>query len=116
MGLTSSVSKYSNDFELVVRSTKEMEHLLETKFGAPSGKHGVGLHDKISAARDPKGNALPDRVVRKMRYLVTIRNKLVHEQGFDAIPERGKFAASFTEIEKELRVLAGADEKSCAIS
>jgi hypothetical protein len=30
-----------------------------------------------------------------MRYLATIRNKLVHEHGFDAIPDRPRFIQKF---------------------
>jgi hypothetical protein len=34
---SSSYMKYSNDFELVIRATKDLGRLLETKFGAPKG-------------------------------------------------------------------------------
>ena len=37
-----SYQQYKNDFELVIRSTKDLEYLLETSFGAPSGKQ-VGV-------------------------------------------------------------------------
>ncbi len=48
MGASQSNSylKYTNDFELVVRATKDLEHLLETEFGAPSGRE-KGLNDKV---------------------------------------------------------------------
>ena len=44
---SASYLQYTNDFELVIRATKDLEHLLETRFDAPSGKN-VGLQDKVS--------------------------------------------------------------------
>ncbi len=61
---TSSYLQYKNDFELVIRATKDLEHLLETGFDAPSGKN-VGLHDKISAVQTSHG--LSDDTVKKLR-------------------------------------------------
>jgi hypothetical protein len=65
---TTSYSIYDNDFELVIRATKDLEFLLESEFGAPSGKT-VGLHDKISHAEQRFG--LSPSAVQQMRYLVT---------------------------------------------
>ena len=75
---------------------EELEWLLETHFRAPDGKDH-GLHDKITAARDPQGNPLPSAVVRKMRKLVTIRNALVHDREYNAIDDRAAFARGFDE-------------------
>ena len=59
MGQGASIGRIAataeNDYvELLVRGTKELEHLLETHFNAPSGKL-VGPHDKILATRMPNG-------------------------------------------------------------
>jgi hypothetical protein len=59
-----SYLQYKNDFELVIRATKDLEYLLETGFDAPSGKT-VGLHDKISAVQASHG--LSDDTVKKLR-------------------------------------------------
>ena len=72
--------------------------MLETNFGAPSGKE-YGLHDKITAARY-KGQPLPDDLQKQMRKLVTIRNKLVHDRDFNEIPERPQFVASYDQVRK----------------
>jgi hypothetical protein len=53
-GQSSQISQIKNDFELVIRATKELEWLLEEHFRAPSGKE-FGLHDKITAARTQAG-------------------------------------------------------------
>lgn len=88
--------KEINDFELVIRVSKELEYVLVAHFAA-SGK---GLHEKISSAV-----GLPPALVRRMRYLATIRNKLIHEYGFDALPDRARFLADFNASRAELAAL-----------
>jgi hypothetical protein len=63
--------KCSCDLSLVIFSSKQLEALLETKFGGT----GKGLHEKITSSRD-----LPETLKRKLRRVATIRNKLVHER------------------------------------
>lgn len=85
-----------NDYELVVRTAKELEWILAYYFGA----QGRGLHDKISSVEVSHG--LPPVLCRRMRYLATIRNKLIHERGFDAIPDRPRFMSEFEQSRLEL--------------
>ncbi|KAI2494977.1 hypothetical protein MHU86_19537 [Fragilaria crotonensis] len=112
-----SYLQYTNDFELVIRATKDLEHLLETEFGAPSTKQ-TGLHDKISHAQASAG-LTPD-TVRRMRYLVTLRNKLVHDHEFNSLPDRQYFASSYDQVEKELKMhlskRKGKTGEACTIS
>ena len=110
----SQISRCKNDFELVVRATKELEHLLETHFNAPSGKT-VGLHEKISQARTAQGLPLSESVQKRLRYLVTIRNQLVHDRDVNAIPDRASFAAGFEEVEAELKSLVPSSGTSSCI-
>ena len=109
---SSSYLQYKNDFELVIRATKDLEHLLETGFGAPSGKT-VGLHDKITATQNSHG--LSQETVKKLRYLVTIRNKLVHDHDFNRLPDRAHFAKSYDLVEKELRDKLKGTSSGCVI-
>jgi hypothetical protein len=60
--------------ESVLARTREMESLLEQNYGA-SGK---GLHDKASSVE----GALDTTRVKRIRYIATIRNKLVHEADY----------------------------------
>ena len=118
MGATFSSStsylQYKNDFELVIRATKDLEHLLETGFGAPSDKQ-TGLHDKITHAQNTAG--LSKDTVKKLRYLVTVRNKLVHDYGFNKLDDRDHFARSYDSVEKELQEkLKGKSDGACIIS
>ncbi|RHY42256.1 hypothetical protein DYB28_001400 [Aphanomyces astaci] len=76
-----------NDYELVIKCAKELEYILEAEFGAT----GKGLHEKISAVN----GQLPPQLVKQMRFLATIRNKLIHERGFDRIPDRDHFILQF---------------------
>lgn len=85
MGNTSSYS--SNDYELVIKISKDLEYLLEIEFNA----YGKGLQEKISSISDQ----LPSDLIKKMRYLGTIRNKLIHERGFDKIPDRAVFISNY---------------------
>ena len=105
--------------ELVIRATKELEFLLETHFLPPltmSQDKTIGLHDKISMARI-NGKPLPDHAIRKMRFLVTLRNKIVHDHECNSIPDRPRFVKDFDEVEKSLRELLPDDKGSgCAIS
>ncbi len=85
----------SNDFELAIRSSKQLEHILETEFRC----EGRGLHEKLNNS----GYALSQNLIRSMRYLATIRNKLIHEVGFDEIPDRRYFLQQYEEAYKELK-------------
>lgn len=94
---TSKPIHATNDYELAIKSSKELEYILEGEFEAT----GKGLHEKITSA----ANKCPfsPGLVRNMRYLATIRNKLVHERGFDAIPDRKQFIQRFEASQTELK-------------
>jgi hypothetical protein len=64
----------------VIEYTKEIESVLEKYYGA-SGK---GLHSKLTSVE----NKLDGSIVRKIRYIATIRNKLVHDETFSKLPKR----------------------------
>lgn len=110
---SSSYLQYKNDFELVIRATKDLEHLLESNFDAPSGKT-VGLHDKITAVQN--SHDLSPATVKKLRYLVTVRNRLVHDHEFNALPDRVHFAQSYDSVEKELREKLTGSSRGCVVS
>ena len=91
-----------NDFELVVRMTKELEYLLETHFGAPAEPH-VGLRHKIESARKGRRKKpFSTEVQERMFELVKMRNNLVHKRDCNQIPDKGAFLAAWREVEAEL--------------
>jgi DNA segregation ATPase FtsK/SpoIIIE-like protein len=64
-----------SSIELAIRYCKQIETLLEQQFFA----EGRGLHEKISSVED----VLADDLVRVLRWIATLRNKVVHEDGFE---------------------------------
>lgn len=61
--------------ETVIRLSKKAEHILEKTYDAD----GRGLHEKLSSVE----GKLPLALVKKLRYVATIRNKLVHEYDYE---------------------------------
>ena len=104
MGIVSSfLPNLPNDYEYAIRSSKELEWLLECLGGS-----GRGLHDRLTSIQEQ----LPPRLVRKVRYVATIRNRLVHERGFNAIPDRAAFSSNVNECLSELtRLRAAVDQQ-----
>ena len=85
-----------SDIDLAVTRSQRLEKRLERDFGA-SGK---GLHQKVSSVEE----ALPDGLIKKLRLVATVRNKVVHESG--RIEERPRFLRAADEAERELARLA----------
>lgn len=57
------------------------------------------------------------RVLYDYRYLVTLRNKIVHDHEFNKLPDRVHFAKSYDSVEKELKEkLKGSSASGCIIS
>ena len=84
-----------NDFELVCRVAKELTQRLHA-LGAHSTTNS--LHELITAA------ALSDTLTRELRFLATLRNKLVHEQEFNRLgdDDRAAFCRAFTHAQQLL--------------
>ena len=61
--------------EQVINHTKKAEHILEKHFKA----EGRGMHEKLSHAQ----RYIPAPLLKKLRYVATIRNKLMHEHEFE---------------------------------
>ena len=85
-----------SDIDLAVTKSRRLEQMLERSFGAS----GRGLHEKTSSVED----RLPDQLVRKLRLVATVRNKVVHEEG--SIDDRRRFLAAAKEAERELKRLS----------
>lgn len=75
-----------SDLDLAVNRAKEFEGRLERRFNA----RGRGLHEKIDSVRED----LPPAVVRDLRLVATVRNKIVHESSYRRIEGRGEFLAA----------------------
>src|SRR5437879_2583447 len=86
-----------SDIELVINRTKALEALLEAGLGAT----GKGLHEKVSSVQA----RLPDALVRKLRFVATLRNKLVHDTDYLKLDDRPAFERVCQEAEGELRAM-----------
>ena len=71
-----------SQIEVAVKISRALESLLEKNYQA-SGK---GLHEKVTSVEDK----LPEALVNQLRYIATIRNSVVHEDGF-VIADLAKF-------------------------
>ncbi len=88
-----------SDVDLAIKNSKKLESLLESKLGAT----GRGLHEKVSSV-EPK---LPRDLVRKIRLVATVRNKIVHESDYQRIDNRREFLAASKEAQRALKSLGG---------
>jgi len=82
-----------SDIEQVVLRTRKLERLLREQYHA----RGKGLHQLISSCEE----RLPHDVIAKLRFVATIRNKVVHEDRYK-LEDRRAFLAVCNECEKEL--------------
>jgi hypothetical protein len=86
-----------SDLELVIRRSKQLESLLEEGFGAT----GRGLHEKVTSVE----GKLPPPLVKKLRFIATVRNKLVHDAKLDRLDDRKGFERACNDAEKQLKAL-----------
>ncbi len=86
-----------NDYELAIRRCKGLEALLERGFGAA----GKGLHERVTSVED----RLPPPLVKRLRFVATVRNKLVHDAGYTALDDRDGFVRACDEAERGLKEL-----------
>ena len=82
-----------SDIDLAITRSQRLERMLERDFGAT----GKGLHQKVSSIADSR----PDDLVRKLRLVATVRNKVVHESG--RIEDRSRFLEAADTAERELK-------------
>jgi len=97
---TTKSASETNDFELVITAYKELEHALEQEFNAK----GKTLNDKILWVASNHSEFSPG-LVRNMRDLVTIRDKLIHERGYQSIPERALFLQRYERSREEFKTM-----------
>jgi hypothetical protein len=89
-----------SDIELAITRTKALESLLEQALGAV----GKGLHEKVTSVQDRLSPAL----VKKLRFVATVRNKIVHESSYQQIDDRDGFTRACDEAEAELKTMFAA--------
>ncbi len=87
------------DLELAITRSKRLEARLRDGLAA----RGKGLHQLTSSVE----KRLPDPVIRKLRFVATVRNKLVHDLDVRQMDDRRGFVKACDEIERQIDALAG---------
>jgi hypothetical protein len=86
-----------SDLDRVIKLSKRLESLLATRLGAT----GKGLHEKVSSVETEVDPA----TVADLRAVATVRNRLVHEDGYDRVDNRRELLARGRRAEKALERL-----------
>lgn len=84
------------DIEVAVKGAQQLEMLLEDRCGAT----GRGLHEKVSSVE----SQLAGDLVRKIRWIATLRNRVVHEAA--QIPNLAAFEQAITDCSERLRTFS----------
>ena len=99
-----------NDYELVIRVAKYLDvalsrHALLASSHVHEAKdhQSPGLHERITAAH------LPHELEKRLRFLATVRNALVHDPLTTKLADRPAFVAAFVTARASLRAREGAD-------
>lgn len=88
-----------SDIDLAVKASKQIESTLVRVYGAK----GKGLHEKVSSVE----KKLPASLVKRIRYVATIRNKILHDDDYRKFDDRSAFKSVFKQIKRELKRLEG---------
>jgi|SaaInlStandDraft_1057018.scaffolds.fasta_scaffold143075_2 hypothetical protein len=83
-----------SDIEKVVLASKRLEKLLKENFG---GK-GKGLHELTESSR----RSLSEAVIKKLHYVATLRNKVIHEDGYDHLDDPESFDRATRYLDEHL--------------
>ncbi|USD36556.1 tetratricopeptide repeat protein [Ferrimonas sp. SCSIO 43195] len=91
--------------EVAVQQSKRIESKLVSELGA----EGRGLHEKLSSCEAQ----LPKLLVRQIRWIATVRNKAVHEEGFE-IDDQQEFVRRCDHVVAQLEQIAEAKSQARA--
>jgi hypothetical protein len=95
-------------YEVVIGRCKKLERLLEEGMGA----NGRGLHEKVTSVQ----GKLPPALVKRLRFIATVRNKLVHESAGDKIDDVAGYKQACDLAEEELKQLIKPAKRGCALA
>jgi hypothetical protein len=87
----------SDHYGPVLSQSKRVEQLLRSGLAA----EGRGLHDLVTSVQ----GQLPEALVRKLRFIATVRNRLVHESAGDQLDDLDDFLRTCAAAEADLRRL-----------
>ncbi|OOF09282.1 MULTISPECIES: DUF4145 domain-containing protein [Salinivibrio] len=82
-----------DEVAVVIKHSRRLESLLRQHYHAD----GKGLHQLVDSCQ----KRLPNDVIGKLRFVATIRNKVVHEEGFE-VDDLRQFVSVCKACEAEL--------------
>ena len=82
------------DIEVVVLKAKYVEHRLTYALGA----HGRGLHEQITSV----AQHFPASEMQHLRYVATIRNRMMHDIEYNRVENRERFLHACTAIDQAI--------------
>lgn len=85
-----------SDLDFVKQKCATYEQFIEKKYAAS----GRGLHEKVSSVE----NLLPTGIVKKLRFIATIRNKMFHEADYEFHDDKDDFKKVCAEVEKDFNI------------
>lgn len=85
-----------SDFKILLQRFKKIEAILEERFGGT----GRGMHEKMTSIE----YLIPDHLVRRIRYIASVRNKSVHVDGYEIDDESKLLSTCDAVIEALLQV------------
>lgn len=96
-----SIVNCLNDYELVIRACKELDSYLRRLTITPISHdaHYAGLHDVLNACR------LPLPIEKQVRYLITVRNGLIHDVAILHLDDRKHFLDTFIAVRESLSLM-----------
>jgi hypothetical protein len=84
-----------SEIEIAVKGAKEIEAFLVTHFKA----QGRGLHEKLTSVE----NHIPPQLRKQIRFVASVRNAVVHEEGDNIMRNPVAYQATVAKILHELR-------------
>jgi len=88
-----------SDIDRAVRASKHIEAALVRTLNAT----GKGLHEKLSSVE----KKLPAALVKRIRYIATVRNKIIHDDEYRKFDDRAGFKSAVKLVKSELRRMEG---------
>ena len=85
-----------NQYEAVISSSRALESLLEQRFGAT----GKGLHERLTSVE----HGIPAPLKKKIRFIASVRNQLVHQVGYQ-LEDPDAFLRASVEAIQQLQAL-----------
>ena len=96
-----SIVNCLNDYELVIRACKELDSYLRrlTTTTISHDAYFAGLHDVLNACH------LPHPLEKQVRYLITVRNGLIHDVAILHLDDRKHFLETFIAVRESLSLM-----------